>query len=445
LTTLISRSRYVARALLVAVLSLTGLVALDSGTTPATSAALINPNCSWYFQLGGTQVNLTYPDAAARYWGALWPIPAGGHIEVKGQFPHARYFSLTSYNIQTQAIDELTDDQIVPDPGSVNPYVPGADRSAVNRSYTISVVDQRAPATGRAPNTVYTTNADGSKTASPVLNAGLGLRIYLPDAGTGDTAGVPLPTITFVQANGSRQTLPSCQILTLPTNFQKAIAAAGEAVPLTGPGVLARNPVHWRRYTNAVTAISSLALDNMLTGPLYDLLGAGLDKIIPTGGFFENPDGKYLLAPTSREFGQVLQLRGRMPTTPRTGSGEGTMTSGQLRYWSMCTFSQASSLYGCASDEDVPTRADGDFVVVATTAAARPSNARAACGVAWIPLGPVPQTFLMLRNMVPDPSFTHSIQRAEVGTEKATLGEYYPESTYFRTTKSFEALGCPVG
>lgn len=419
--------------------------AIGSVPNPASGTPIITPKCGWYFQLGGTQINLTYPDAGARYWGSILPIPTGGHIEIKGEFPHARYFSLTTYTAQTQAIDGITDSQIVPDPGSTNPFRPGANRTATKRSYTLRVVAGQAPAVGRAQNTIYTTSTDGTKSAPPLFNAGMGLRIYLPDTGTGDTGGVALPQINLVSADGTRRALPGCQVLNVPKhNIQQALAASGEAVPLVGPGLLGQNPVHWRRYTNAVSAVLSLGLDNMLTGSFYDQLAAALDSILPTGGFFEAPDNKYLLATASREFGQVLQLRGTKPTTPRTASGERVMGSGQLRYWSMCTFSQASSLYNCANDEDVPNRADNNFVVVASTAAARPANARRACGVAWIPLGPVPQTFLMMRNMLPSPTFTHAVQNSKVGTEKQTLGAYYPTSTYFKTTQDFEALGCPV-
>ena len=66
-----------------------------------------------------------------------------------GQFPHARFFSLTTSSVLGVIRGHLYDVNIKPDPGSTNPYLPGANRNAAHRSYTVTVVDQptRAPAT----------------------------------------------------------------------------------------------------------------------------------------------------------------------------------------------------------------------------------------------------------------------------------------------------------
>jgi hypothetical protein len=44
--------------------------------------------------------------------------------------------------------------------------------------------------------------------------------------------------------------------------------------------------------------------------------------------------------------------------------------------------------------------------------------------------------------MLPDPGFAQAIQRAQPGTEAATLGEYYPRGTYFTTKADYERTGC---
>jgi len=423
-----------------------GAIAAALTAAPGARAqAPVQAPCAFLFQLGGDQINLTFPDAGARYWGASMVIPPGGYVEFKGRFPHARYFSLATYDAKTAAIDGIADAAIQPDAGSTNPFLPGADRDAEKRSYTVRLVNARMPASGRAPNTLYTSNADGSKTTYPAPLTGLGMRVYEPDADVDDSGGVGLPKVTLVSADGARVELGGCQALTLPDlGVQQLLAAAGEGVALTGPGLLAPKLPAWRKYTNAAAVLAGYALDNDVTAAGYEAVRAALDGVLPTGGFFENPDNKYVSALVSREHGQVLALRGKLPTTPATRYGSARMGSGQLRYWSLCAFSQWSSLYDCASDEDVPVDRERRFTIVLSTAAARPRNARVSCGVAWLPLGPLPQTVLLLRNMLAAPGFAEAIQNIAVGKEAAGMGAYYPRGTYYRTTAEFERLGCPA-
>src|SRR5437763_1065363 len=127
-------------ALSAAVAMLAGLAAL---LAPGASA---QSSCGWTVEISGAQANVAFPDQAARYWGAQLPIPPGFHLEVDGQFPHARYISYITYDAATRAIDGIHDAQIAPDSGSINPFVAGADRTASNRSYKVYVVDGAPPA-----------------------------------------------------------------------------------------------------------------------------------------------------------------------------------------------------------------------------------------------------------------------------------------------------------
>jgi hypothetical protein len=121
------------------------------------------------------------------------------------------------------------------------------------------------------------------------------------------------------------------------------------------------------------------------------------------------------------------------------------MGTGQLRYWSFCTNAPTTQVYACHNDDQIPTDAHGDYTVVISTAAARPGNATTRCGIAWIPAGPLSQSVVLLRNMLPDPSFAQAIQNAQPGTEQQTMGAYYPRGTYYATPADFERLGCHPG
>jgi len=55
----------------------------------------------------------------------------------------------------------------------------------------------------------------------------------------------------------------------------------------------------------------------------------------------------------------------------------------------------------------------------------------------WLPWGPGGGIVLIMRNMLPDPSFANAIQRAGFGTEKQDLGTYYPSGCYL-TAAAFD-------
>jgi hypothetical protein len=402
-------------------------------------------SCGWIAQISADQLNVLYPDAAATYWLARVPIPPGAHVEVHGVFPHARYTSIITYTPQTQAIDGIHDSQIVPDPGSSNPFLPGASRTATGRSYTVSIVNAQAPAVARAPNTVYNANADGSKSAIVANAATFLLRIYEGDLGSGVAGGEPLPDITLVLSSGQRITYPQCPSTNLPNlGLTQTIANAGPGSPSpVTTGLSTTNPPVWHKFTNAGTSVVTGATDNQVTGTsLYPLLSTATDSLLPSGGFAENVDNKYIYSFFGVEFGQVLVLHARAPTFPATRDGEAVMGTGQVRYWSLCTNSQTTAFYACRQDDQVPIDAQGYYTIAISSAAARPLNATEACGVAWLPSGPAPQSALIMRNMLPDPSFAQAIQNAQPGKEAQAMGAYYPTGHYYATTADFERTGC---
>lgn len=59
------------------------------------------------------------------------------------------FFSFTASSIYGVIRSYLYDDAIKPDPGSTNPFLPGANRSAVHRNYTVTVVDPHDPGPGQ--------------------------------------------------------------------------------------------------------------------------------------------------------------------------------------------------------------------------------------------------------------------------------------------------------
>jgi hypothetical protein len=415
---------------------------------PAPGASA-QSSCGWTVEISGAQANAAFPDQAARYWTAQLPIPPGFHLEVAGQFPHARYISYITYDPATRAIDGIHDTQIAPDAGSTNPFVAGADRTVANRAYRVYVVDGAPPASGRAQNTVYTDNGQSppSQKTSP-HTAFLIYRVYEADQGLDEMGGVGLPTISLVSDDGSqRQTLPDCPAHSLPStqSLTDALAAAGsgagnDSVPSVELG--GQNPPTWIRYTNAVDGVANGVLNNPRTGTTWPT-AQQTTNMLPSGGFYENVDNAYMTAFDSASYGDILVFHGKAPTTPQTFlPSDTTMGSGQLRYWSMCSNTSTTQYLGCIKDDDVKLDSQGYFTVVISTAANRPATANPSCGIEWLPKGPLPSAPIILRNMLPDPSFTQAIQDVPPGsnTEQQVLGPYYPTGTYFDHAANFDSF-----
>jgi hypothetical protein len=414
------------------------IAAVCIAAAAAGPAWAISRSCAWQLQGTADETNIAYLDGAASYWMSVLPIPPGGHIEIDGQFPHARYTSLITYDAQTQAIDDIHDTQIKPDRGSSNPFRVDASRNAVHRSYTVQVVNQQVPASGPAQNTLYTENAAGSKSSKDESLAIFQLRIYVTDLGDDIDGGVPLPSVSIVTSGGQTTTVPDCPDPTPDTGVNGTLAASGSGTAF--PSLPVSAPPVWHKYTNLAT--HELNIYGAGT-PIPTAGTPTTDQDVGSGGFYENPDNNYIYAQMDQTLGQVLVLHAKAPTTPHTSDGEKRMGSGQLRYWSICTNNpQTTQFYGCTYDEQVPLDEHGYYTIVISTAAARPSNATLACGIAWLPAGALPRTELIMRNMLPSAGFKQAIQNVQVGHEQQDMGVYYPAGAYYASALDFERTGC---
>ncbi|HVT37227.1 MAG TPA: hypothetical protein VHE37_16705 [Nevskiaceae bacterium] len=414
------------------------MLLLLAGMAGAAQAAVTDKGCAWIVEPTADRENILFPEITTRYLAAPLPAVPGGYVEIAGQFPHARYMSLQTYNLNLQTISDLRDVQIQPDAGSINPFIEGADRTAQARNYTVRVVDQAVPASGGDANTLYYIGDSGTRVGFSVV-----YRIYLPDAGTQPFGAVPAPTLTEVLPGGTRVPIPTCPDVVPDTSFlTEELAASGLSdYPLPPVGLFAQPQPQWRKYVNAPTGYADGLTNDQILGPLNPTL-RGIALQLPAG-LGENADNKYVYSALSREYGDVAVLRAKIPTTPKTYDGEPVMGGGQLRFWSMCSGNRATQTYDCLVDKDVPLASDGSYTIAVSTAGNRPANATPECGVGWLPWGADAQVTLIMRNMLPAADFTQSVQAADQGTEQSTLGPYYPVGTYYATVQDFEnAVGC---
>lgn len=422
--------------------------------------------------------NVLAVDTDVVYYYTRMQLPAGATVTLHGQFPHSRFFSLTSYVTRgTESglpATSIYDSQINPDPGSVNPYRPGEDRRAKNRSYTITVSGQTTPAEP-APNTLYV--GQESKTGE-TQQVEMIMRIYRPDKNLEANAGVPLPSPTVNLEGGQPITeeAVACSavsdlsgIANLPIEKIAAPTPAAyvhlrDLAPAPHPAV---NPVDWERFRNL----------QYLEKPFFAGGGEPYEKLIGTlptavtSGLYATPANAYLIAYADRTIGpnteghNILVIHAKMPTHPETYDNtkiNNQTAETQVRYWSICTAgglekpAVLKTNSACLFDQEVPTNSNSEYTVVVSLPEDRPKNARNGCGVAWLNWGtggddlegeyaadnrPSLDTLLM-RNQLSNPTFANSIEKVTApGTETEVMGAYYPTSTYM-TAQEFESRKC---
>ena len=165
--------------------------------------------------------NAFYPDQQTAYPVALFSLPEGSHLEIKGEFPHARSMTFSAYFYDPDSAtlvggdQQIVDYQIEPDEGSTNPFRDDADRTAKKRSYTLKWLPEKFPLKQKVakkfpelaekwklePNTLYLGEEE-----FPGIGYIVVMRIYVADQGTNLFGGTELPEATVVLADGSRIT-----------------------------------------------------------------------------------------------------------------------------------------------------------------------------------------------------------------------------------------------
>lgn len=356
---------------------------------------------------GAEQKANLYPDKASTHNVANICLPPGGILTLKGQYPHARYLSFTISNQlgggQLGNGRFIRGDEIIADPGSLNPFLPSNGRNVTNRNYTL-YIKQGNPPENPPPNTLYT----GTHSENERIH--LSIRTYLVDRGydgTGnvrlDGNGYGLPEIML--------NLPGGKMLTGPA-LVKALRTTKEGDP---------NGYLLEQWLSEVAKSEDPTNAPCLREPVsqvfwntdYSVTGA-FDAKNPEqrvinhppnndGGFATNPDTRYVVMPFSFGFGEVLVVRGKMPTHPKTRQGEDTLPEDpQVQYFSVSTAASPPSGEGwdTACDEQIPLDEHGNYTIVVSWPWNRPANATLKNGVVWLDPGNGEGHYVGARNWV---------------------------------------------
>lgn len=393
-----------------AIVALTCAAALAAG---ANASATPEPptQCSWGLQSNPDLVNVEYPDLNAKYWGRELVPPLGGRLVIKGEFPAARYFSFHVYDEKLVPLDSIYDSQIVPDPGSSNPYVRKPKRHSGDH-YTIYVDFTEKPS-DPAPNTLY---VGDTPQGTPTPEGTLMYRVYVSDNPAEAAGNVPLPQVTWESEEGAPiQEYGACASNSIEIGGQlnEEIADSNWPEGVPAPEVPeATNPPTWARAFGS------------------ELVGV-----------WANQQVAYLKATISRQYGDVVVIHGKAPTFPNTRAGQPPYRKRQVRYWSICENAETTRVLACQADYHAALKG-GYYTYVVSDPDERPANATAANGVTWLPWGgTMASGQVIYRNMLPAPSFAQAVQNVPEGASPQPLmGAYFPQAVYCAKA-TFEAGG----
>ena len=437
--------RGVAAAAVAATLALPApaIAAVETGHNPND---LPTESCFWTgpFTASNPKTNYAFPGTEINYWGAKFATPLGAELTLAGRFAHARFQSLNAYVSNGTSTNSLADVDTKPDKGSTNPYVVGnrRDLAKSKRRYTVTVEPTAVPA-NPARNTLYAEPDPAGDAYQDIL-----YRVYVPDKGrdlAGD-GGVPKPTLRLPDGTVLEgQAL--CDALNanhdyrgqlLPQSSYDQLVNWPGKDPATNP---AEDPLVFEKFFNL-----NYTLAGYRTQAEQDATDA-----TPTGTQYNNNDARYMTGAFAFAFGELLVLRGKLPTFPKTLNGAKKMPGGQLREWDMCVIESlvTTRTWRCLFDEQIPIDSRRRYTIVVGPKRDRPDNAKGKCGIAWLPADPEGDGAgrpdvgtLLTRNILPDKKFKQSSFDVLVPhTAAEVMGPYYPRGSY-ESKAEFEDRGC---
>ena len=400
---------------------------------------------------GLDKMNFAYPDTNVNYWSSEFTIPEGAKVYIDGDFPYARHTSFVSYTAEGERVNSLRDVDISPNQGVKNPFIVGHSRLENQRGYSVEVK------LGDLPDNLEKNTLYAPKTASNEV--AVLYRIYVPNKGFNDKAGVSFPRYRVVLANGEiKKGKDVCDVLKVKKRSIQNVNAPpvyltvyDQLRPVFGTGYPARQQPKWFKTFNAT--------DNFLCIFQAYQDGKPCEGRTPPSimNQWATPDNEYVVAATSRELGKVVVLKGKLPVTTKTYNNDAVVNSSNMRYWSVCTNEMYTSATNhCLYDEQIKTDENGFYTIVVANPEDRPSNATQSCGVSYLEQSPRGDGYeqavegdghkdlgmLLIRNLLPSEEFKYTIQNVKTsGDEKMIMGDYAPDIRY--TSKvEFEALGC---
>ncbi|WP_051280348.1 hypothetical protein [Anaerovorax odorimutans] len=340
-------------------------------------------------------------------------------IVIKGQFPYARYLAYSVIGKADLTIATIPDRDLIPDPGSINPFLPGANWNAKNRNYTLKIrftpppegIDHFIPGAGN--NIIY---AGTLKNGLQNTHGTIGLRIYAPSIGYDDiTGGVGFPIIMYNNIPNDNK----FSFITEPINQTLFNIALKQK----------NNFEHnkWYISTHEKNHEENCDLSWSTLGRASALIQ------------YDYNDAYIISNELQRNPSKLLFLRWKAPTFPDTYHNIGILGNEDMRYWSM-SFVSPVGLLGLYTLADFETVIDKNAYVnlIISFGASRPSCVTTENGFTWIDASHLPLIPLKLfyRNKIVSQDFPYSANNIPAGdiVPPEVMGEYYPCGKYITPT-----------
>lgn len=338
-----------------------------------------------------------------------FPVEPGGWVELRGQYPRARYFAYHPNDMDLNNLKTLRDIDLDPDPGSVNPFREIPDPGSKNY-YTAKLVFTATPDKPE-PNTSYVgTKKDGKTTNRYLINL---LRLYASDIGDGaNSGGVPLPAVTIYDADGKvSQHFDECDLYAVENERLKSDLLF-PALPIADHR--AHNPPYWSTSSNFDAPSDTLA----------------------------NADVQYLATVYSQRYGDIFVVRAKFLTAPNTREGEPHSIKGKdVRLYTLCTYNiWAGSAVDCMLDNELRVDDQGYYTLVVSDLEHRPENLEQQHAT-WIDWGPYLDGQLSYRHVYRENPIVAAIARAVLGDSVSDAVRPYVPIAQPCTQKVFESGG----
>ena len=408
-----------------------------------------------------------------------------------GEFPRARFFSITVYDDHGATIDTIHDAELVPlRPDQANPYRKGGPAGLEDVLYAVRIrlgegfIESPVAGCGmqgmdatsnvldaRWRHTAGTRYSAAESHFSVTARDGIGTIVHDDSA---SNAGTFIVVRRYLEENDANK---GAFDLTRPLVFVRTTATGcaanmWELVGRPQPDPSAALPASaWYAYGNTMTATQVDAhLLHAAAKPLTAPEGldpgnrlawyAGPEYVLAT-----NSHTGYLGAAVSdagqpamlNARGQVMRMRFRLPTMP-CQARVCPLTGGEdLRYWGLSLVNAARTVVASLSDLDLHPDVNGYVTLILSFGTSLPAQVQASNGYSVVRLPPTTLRQFTLRNILPSAAFRCAIGKVPFSSSEHTaaggyMGEYVPfvdfplASTLPASAAPYVQAGsCPVG
>lgn len=338
------------------------------------------------------------------------PVPEGGRVVFRGEFPRSRYFAFHPSDFDTNTLPTLVDVDLDPDPGSANPFR-GPVPDGAERRFTAQLVFT-SPPDDPEPNTSYVGEKKRGGRNQAVFNiyrtTGSVLGALPPN-----NTGVLLPAVTVYDVEGN-ETAHYEECDPYPPGTESPVDATRFA-PLPIPDA---RTLHW---PGRFVAKSNWGL-------AYDMLAS--DDIL------------YLVTPYTRRLGEVFVTRAKRLRTPHTPEEPVYAEGKDIRGFTITTYNFWAGICNDAKvDHELALDDEGFFTLVVSRYGDRPSNATAENNVTWLDWGDYLDGQLTFRFLLRrDPPLVKLREAVVSGEASPEIAPYVPRAAHC-TREIFEHGG----